>query len=253
MAPSATATRPRTRTATARRAPARKPAPPRAPARKPTPRRAPVQRPKTAGRRSAPTPVGGNVAVAAARTAGAVGGIADSGLFVWLTRGRLWIGLLGGLLVGIVALNVMALSFNSSSSRAASEADELARINSTYRAQIAEQLSRDEVQAAATALGLGWPAPSVITYVRPSAGDAAKAAQRLRNGELTLGSAAAPVTVAAAPVEAEPTEIAAVEAAPVVEEPVAEPPPVAPETAAPTTAIPTEPAVAAPVGAVATP
>lgn len=244
MAPSAAATRSRSRTATARRAPARKPAP----------RRAPAQGPKTARRRTAPTPIGGFVPVAAARTAGAVGGIADSGVFVWLTRGRLWIGLLGGLLVGIVALNVMALSFNSSSSRAASEADELARINSTYRAQIAEKLSRDEVQAAATALGLGWPAPSVITYVRPSAGDAAKAAQRLRDGELTLGSAAVAVsTVAAAPVEAAPAEAAPVEAAPVIEEPVAEPPPVAPETAEPATAIPTEPAVAAPVGAVATP
>jgi len=245
MAPSAAATRSRSRTATARRAPARKPAP----------RRAPAQRPKTATRRrSAPTPIGGFVPVAAARTAGAVGGIADSGVFVWLTRGRLWIGLLGGLLVGIVALNVMALSFNSTSSRAASEADELARINSTYRAQIAEKLSRDEVQAAATALGLGWPAPSVINYVRPSAGDAAKAAQRLRNGELALGSAAVAVTtVAAAPVEAAPAETAPVEAAPVAEEPVAEPPPVVPETAEPATATPTEPAVAAPVGAVATP
>ena len=225
MAPSAAATRSRARTATARRAPARKPAPRRAPARKPAPRRAPAQRAKTARRRSAPTPIGGNVGVAAARTAGAVGGIADSGVFVWLTRGRLWIGLLGGLLVGIVALNVMALSFNSSSSRAASAADELARINSTYRAQIAEKLSRDEVQAAATALGLGWPAPSVITYVRPSAGDAAKAAERLRNGELMLGSAAVAVsTVEAAPVEAAPVETAAVDAAPVVEEPVAEEP-----------------------------
>ncbi len=244
MAPSATATRPARRARTARAAPARKArtAPARrAPARKPAPRRA-------------PTPIGGFVPVAAARTAGAVGGIADSGIFVWLTRGRLWIGLLGSLLVGIVALNVMALSFNSSSSRAASAADELARINSTYRAQIAEKLSRDEVQAAATALGLRWPAPSVITYLRPSADDAAKAAQRLRNGELTLGGAIAPVSTEVVV----PTEIAPVETVPVVE-----PAAVAPETVAPAPAVttpptaptsaPTDPAAAAPVGAVATP
>ena len=198
--------------------------------------------------------MGGFVPVAAARTAGAVGDIADSGIFVWLTRGRLWIGLLGGLLVGIVALNVMALSFSSASSRAASQADELARINSTYRAQIAEKLSRDEVQAAATALGLRWPAPSMITYVRPSTADAAKAAQRLRSGELTVGSAVAPVsTVPVAPLETAPVETAPVETAPVAEEPVAEPEPIVTETVEPAAPIPTDPAAGAPVGAVATP
>jgi hypothetical protein len=56
------------------------------------------------------------VPVAVGATAGAVGGLADSGLVVRLTRGRLWIGALAMLLVGIVALNVMALSLNATSS-----------------------------------------------------------------------------------------------------------------------------------------
>src|SRR5687767_11636042 len=90
------------RSSPARRAPA--------PGRRPRARLAPRRR------RSGQTPIAGFVPVAVGRTAGAVGGLADSGLVVRLTRSRLWIGLLGALLVGIVALNVMALSFNASQS-----------------------------------------------------------------------------------------------------------------------------------------
>src|SRR5688572_3738517 len=90
-------------------------------------------------RRTGHTPMTGFVPVAAA--AGAVGGVADSRIFVWLSRGRLWIGLLGALLVGIVGLNVMALSFSASSSDAGQAADALRRQNSAFRAQIANKLS----------------------------------------------------------------------------------------------------------------
>src|SRR3954454_10048692 len=135
-----------------------------------------------------PTPV--------AAAAGAVGGIADSGLFVWLTRGRLWIGLLGTLLVGIVGLNVVALSFSASSSNAGQAADSLRRANSALRAQIAGRLSNSEIQGVAAKLGLVMPSAGSIGYVRTSPDDAKTAAQRLRDGELTV--AAAPVV---APVE----------------------------------------------------
>src|SRR5687767_3517595 len=99
----------------------------RAPARRTPPRKAPSRATASPAkrRRSGHTPITGFVPVAAA--AGAVGGIADSGLFVWLTRGRLWIGLLGTLLVGIVGLNVVALSFSASSSNAGQAADSLRR------------------------------------------------------------------------------------------------------------------------------
>lgn len=165
----------------------------------------------------------GFVPVAAARTAGAVGGIADSGLVVRLTRSRLWIGLLGALLVGIVALNVVALSFSSNSSAAAREADDLNRQNSALRAQIATQLSSEEVQIAATRLGLAFASPGAIRYVRQSSDDAATAAERLRSGELAASDYAAPVEAAPivgeAPVAVEapvidPAAVAAVEEAP---------------------------------------
>ncbi len=208
-------------TAPARRAPAR-----RTPARTPRPRRAAPRR------RSGRTPAAGFVPVAVGRTAGAVGGLADSGLVVRLTRSRLWIGLLGGLLVGIVALNVMALSFSASSSEAARQADELERQNSALRGEIATRLSNDEIQSTATKLGLFVPEPGSVRYVRPSPGDAAEAARRLRAGELGSAGYVAPVTTA--PVA--PVDTAALETAPVETVPVTDPavvPEAVPEAAAP--------------------
>jgi hypothetical protein len=113
---------------------------------------------------------------------------------VRLARGRLWIGFLGALLIGIVALNVLALSFSASSSRAGAAADELERQNSAARAQIARDLSNGEVQSTATKLGLSVPEPGAIGYVKASADDAEVAAKRLRSGDLTQGSASIATT-----------------------------------------------------------
>jgi hypothetical protein len=170
-----------------------------APARSaPARRTAPAKR-----RRRGATPITGFVPVAVGRTAGAVGGIADSGIFVWLTRGRLWIGLLGGLLVGIVGLNVMALSFSASSSTAGQQADDLRRANSALRADLAKRLSSQQVQDAARQLGLVFAPPGSIRYLHTSPGDAEKAAQRLRDGEL---SEYAPPVVTETPVATTATE-----------------------------------------------
>ena len=206
--------------------------------RKPAPRRTTSSQAKR--RRTGHTPITGFVPVAAA--AGAVGGIADSGLFVWLTRGRLWIGLLGALLVGIVGLNVVALSFSASSSNAGQAADALRRQNSALRAQIAGRLSSTEIQDVAAKLGLVMPGAGSIGYVRTSPDDAKTAAQRLRNGELTVAEAAVPVvpvetTVVAPPVDPAtvPVDAAATTDPAATTAPVATDPAVAPpvETAAP--------------------
>jgi hypothetical protein len=210
-------------TAPAKRAPARRPAP------------------RTAPRRSRQhTPSGGFVVPAALRTAGAVGGIADSGVVVRLTRGRLWIGILAALLVGIVALNVVALSFSASSSGAARQGDALKRQNSALRAQIAELTASVEVQQTAGRLGLYVPNPGQVGYLRPTADDAVEAAKRLRAGELSTTQYVAPAEAIAteapvAPVAEEtavaatPSETAPVEAAAPV---AAEPAPVAEATPA---------------------
>jgi hypothetical protein len=118
------------------------------------------------------------------RTATAVGGIADSGVVLRLTRGRLWILLVGVLLVGIVALNVLTLSFSASASRAAVQADTLERQSSAQRAALATGVTSGKVEARAAELGLGVPPPGAIRYLEPLRTDAVVAANRLRNGEL---------------------------------------------------------------------
>ena len=177
----------------------------------------------TARRRRHQTPIVGFVPIAAARTAGAVGGIADSGIVVRLTRGRLWIGTLATLLVGIVGLNVLALSFNSSSSEAGRAADALERQNSTLRAELADRLSTQQVQAAARDLGLVFAAPGAIGYLKPSPDDPAEAARRLRHGELSASEPAALAAPAAAavPVTAAPAAAIAPEATTVPTDPAA--------------------------------
>lgn len=115
-------------------------------------------------------------------------GIADTRLVLGLTRTRAWIGVLGSLLVGIVALNVMALSFNASSSKTASASDELLRDNSALRAGIADRLSNERLQSVAEKIGLVMPEAAGTLMLTPEANDAAEAAKRLAKGEITVGS-----------------------------------------------------------------
>jgi hypothetical protein len=133
------------------------------------------------------------VPIAVGRTAGAVSGLAESGLVHRLTRGRLWIGALTTLLVGIVALNVVALSFNASASKTGKQADALKREISILRGQLAEAGASDQrIQAEAASLGMIVPEPGSISYLRPKRSDAATAAKRLASGELTTGSSYGP-------------------------------------------------------------
>jgi hypothetical protein len=190
-------------TAAARRsaaAPARQPHPKARPASRsrarvtPASRAVPARRPGRASHRPlAPAPAR-FVPLAVGRTAVAVSDLADSGLVHRLTRGRLWIGLLTGLLVGIVFLNVFTLSLNASSSRVGRQADGLKREISALRAKITSEGASDErVATAAAKLGLVSPAPGAVRYLSSSRDDAEVAAKRLTSGELGTGSSYAPV------------------------------------------------------------
>jgi hypothetical protein len=172
--------------APARRRPAR-----RAPAR----RRQPARRAQPARARTRRAPAAHLIPSAAARTAGAVGDIADSGLMVRLTRGRLWIGVLAALLAGIVALNVVSLSFSSSASRVAERSERLKQANSVLEAQLAEKLSSQRVKSIAAGLGFEIPDPEEVVYLRPDGRDPQVAARRLQAGEV-----GGPADLAAAPV-----------------------------------------------------
>ena len=174
----------------------------------------------------------------AAAAVGTVSGIADSGLVLGLTRSRLWIGLLGSLLVGIVALNVMALSFNAASSETAGLSDELREQNSALRADIADGLSNERLQSAAVRIGLVMPQAASALMLTPGAGDAQEAARRLRRGDFTLGSTYVPPTP-------EPVE------APIVDPALA--PVTDPEAIVPPTEAAVAPTVTAPPTEVTTP
>lgn len=190
--------------------------------------------------RSRITPPGGMAMIpvtAVGRTAGAVGGLADSGMVVGMTRSRLWIGVLGALLGGIVALNVWGLSLSASTSGTAAKIDALERDNSVLRARVARRLSTDRVQKAARGLGLGVPAPKGVRYLKSGGGDAAAAAKRLAGNEISL--------LAALPIAPELAQLA--DAAVAAPEPTAPVTPVVPPGTDPAAVAPAEPAPAAPV------
>jgi hypothetical protein len=149
-----------------RKAPARKPAPARrAPARKAAPRRPAATQPK--------------LAVVAGRTAVAVRQLPDSGLVVRMTRGRAWIGVLGLLLVGIVALNVATLSFAASAGQIDEQITALEKENSMLESREARHFSTARVRNQGAGLGLAMPNTEEPTVIEFEPADVATAASRL--------------------------------------------------------------------------
>jgi hypothetical protein len=145
--------------ASSRTAPARKPAPAR--------RKAPVRRP------------GGQLIPIAVGTATAVRNLPDSGLVVRMTRGRAWIGVLGVLLVGIVALNVITLSFAASSGHISQNIQALEEDNSVARSRDARLSGAGRIAHDAAALGLSAAAVEQVGSIQASPRDVETAAQRL--------------------------------------------------------------------------
>ncbi len=150
-------------------------------------------RPPQVPRRQARRPAAGAVAEGnvVMLPVSAVSGIADSGLVTRMTRSRLWIGVLGLLLGGIVAINVLGLGLSASSSTTESRIDSLQSDNGVLRTRAAKQLSTEEIQARkAAALAVFVAAPDAIKYLRSGGDDAAEAAKRLAAGEITISTPA---------------------------------------------------------------
>jgi len=169
---------PRSRTAPAPR-PSRTTAPPkpRKPARKArvaAPAKAPARR--APSRKPAARP---KLAVVAGRTAVAVRQLPDTSLVVRMTQGRLWIGVLGVLLVGIVGLNVATLSFAASSGKIDEQITALEQENSMLESREAERFSTARIRGEAGQLGLAMPNTEEPRLVQYEPGDVAAAAARL--------------------------------------------------------------------------
>ncbi len=161
--------------------PRRKPAAPRrkpaAPRRKPAPARAPQRarpRKRPAGGQLIPLAVAG-----AGRTAVAVSQFPDSGLMVRMTRGRLWIGVLGVLLAGIVALNVITLSFAASSGQIAEQITTLEKENSVLGGREAQRYATERIRYEAAVAGLVMPNADSPQVIEAGPDDVARAAARL--------------------------------------------------------------------------
>ncbi len=206
-----------------------------APARVPSRRRAPARKPRRAAprqRRTAPKPnpalAGASlIPHAAARTAGAIGDLSDSGLIMRLTRGRGWIAVLCVLLGGIVTLNVLSLSLNATSGRVSQQIEDLERQNSALNGELAERLSAGSVEANAANLGLAVPAPEDVVYLTVSDGDPDRLAKLLGLESDFLSDEPEETYVTEDPVYAPAPE-------PTYEQPASEAPAAAPAPTAPT-------------------
>jgi hypothetical protein len=166
-----------------RKAPARKPtrsrtvaAPAKAPARRAPARRTPARKPVPRRRPAATQP---RLVVTAVRTAEAVRQLPDSSLVVRMTRGRAWIGVLGLLLVGIVALNVATLSFAASAGKIDEQITTLEKENSMLEIREAQRFSTARVRNQGAQLGLAMPNTEEPQVIELGPDDVATAAGRL--------------------------------------------------------------------------
>ena len=152
-----------------RKAPARAPSR-KAPARRPTRRATPGERVAAGGRL---------IPIAAGRAVVAVRELPDSGLVVRMTRGRAWIAVLGVLLVGIVALNVVTLSFAASSGKVDERNTTLEQEDSVLRGRLATEQSAKKMRHEAAGLGLAMPTTEEPTVIKAGPKDVSAAARRL--------------------------------------------------------------------------
>jgi hypothetical protein len=96
-----------------------------------------------------------------------------------MTRGRAWIGVLGVLLAGIVALNVITLSFAASAGHIDQNVQALDRENSILRSHDAQLSATERVRGEAATLGLAASTAEDVGYVQAGPDDVRVAAERL--------------------------------------------------------------------------
>ena len=83
-----------------------------------------------------------------------------------MVRGRVWIGVLGILLIGLVFTQVSLLKLNSGIGSAVERGAALDRANGELRAQVSQLESGERIQERAAALGMILPPAGQISYVR---------------------------------------------------------------------------------------
>jgi cell division protein FtsL len=141
------------------------PAPARQPARRqPAPARQPSRRPAAPTRRPQRRVSGGSTA--RRRRSGTNRLPLGARLLDALLSGRVWIGLVGVLLAGIVFFNVDLMRMNREITHVADRAAAVKRENASLRQEVAQLANSERIQEAAAQLGLVLPAPDQVRYLK---------------------------------------------------------------------------------------
>jgi len=115
-----------------------------------------------------------------------------------LLNGRIWIGLVGVLLAGIVFFNVDLLRMNREITHMADQAAQLKRENARLREDVAGLANSERIQQAAAELGLVLPAPAEVRYLKSNPTiDARTASKRIIAPDPTT-TITSPTTITAA-------------------------------------------------------
>jgi hypothetical protein len=96
-----------------------------------------------------------------------------------MTQGRVWIGVLGVLLAGIVALNVFTLSLAATAGPIDQNIQALEKENTILRSRDAQRSGAARVRHDAAAIGMEMAAVDAVASIKPSHGDVGVAVQRL--------------------------------------------------------------------------
>jgi cell division protein FtsL len=105
----------------------------------------------------------------------------------WLdrvVRGRIWIGLLGILLAGIVATQVEVLRLNADTGRALQQSAALSVRNQALRTSVAELSDDARIERLAAGMGMVFPVPTGLTFV-PASGSVSRAVQSIHSPDPT--------------------------------------------------------------------
>ena len=128
-----------------------------------------------------------------ARALAGLRGLPDTAVVVRLVRGRLWIGLVACLLLGLVAMQVSLLKLNAGIGRAVQQGANLERRNGELRAEISRLGAEERIQSMGARLGLIMPDAGRVTYLSSRGGqDATAAIGALRASKLGPAAAAPP-------------------------------------------------------------
>jgi hypothetical protein len=96
-----------------------------------------------------------------------------------MARSRIWIGVIGALLAGIVAVNVVTVSLGAGLSQTQTEIQKLERQNTILRSQAINAVSIPTVQTEAGKAGMVNPPTDEINFTTHSPEHFAAAARRL--------------------------------------------------------------------------